>query len=606
MKTIAELVREAENNDQNGTTLISKYVDFSLRQTIEKIDAYTNSKHISGDTDSLGREKPFFNIVTAAINIWYRATDIDRKNIRFRADKSNQYVLSFLYTILLQEWMLKSKFGVFLNDWGRTLAKYGSAVSKLVEKNGELICEVVPWNRLICDPIDFENNIKIEKLYFTPAQLKQNTNYDKEFVDELCESLSTRELITGETVDNRSDYIPVYEVHGKLPLSYLTDNEEDDEVYVQQMHVISFANNKSGQFDDYTLVKGRERKDPYFIAHLAKEDGRTMSIGAVENLFNAQWMVNHSQKQIKDQLDLASKIIFQTSDGNFVGQNALTNIENGDILIYAQNQPLTQINNKPDIGAMQAFQRDWQSIGNQINGIADAMITQAKSGTAWRQTQAELQEAHSLFELFTENKGLALEEMLREYVIPFFTKKLNNSDEISAILEDHQVKQLDMMYVPNEAIRIVNQKIKDTILSGQIFDPTQQEGMIAQTEEQLRQELNKLGNQRFIKPGDIETTTWKEVLKDFEGDIEIDITGENKDLQSMMTTLTTTLQAIATNPMILQDPNAKLIFNRLLETVGGISPIEIQTAQAQPQLNLPAQPNVSRETMVGDGQAGMM
>ena len=67
--TIYELVRQAEQNDQQGNTLISKYVTFDMRENINKIEAYINSKHISGDTDSMGRDKPFFNIVTGIVNI---------------------------------------------------------------------------------------------------------------------------------------------------------------------------------------------------------------------------------------------------------------------------------------------------------------------------------------------------------------------------------------------------------------------------------------------------------------------------------------------------------------------------------------------------------
>lgn len=115
-ETIYDLVRKAEQNDQQGSTTISKYVTFDMRENIEKIDAYLNSKHISGDTDDMGREKPFFNIVTAAVNIWYRATDIDRKNIRIKASKAGDTVLSFLGTVHLQQWMRKSNFGQFLNE----------------------------------------------------------------------------------------------------------------------------------------------------------------------------------------------------------------------------------------------------------------------------------------------------------------------------------------------------------------------------------------------------------------------------------------------------------------------------------------------------------
>ena len=582
MDSLYELVKRMEKDDQFGETTISKYVSFNLRETIEKIEAYLNSKFTSGDDPT----RPFFNIVTAAVNIWFRATDIDRKNIRIKANKSEQYVTSFLATILLQEWLKKNDWGVFLNEWGRTLARYGSAVAKFVEKEGQLFSEVVPWNRIICDSVDFEKNIKIEKLWLTPAELRKNKNYDQELVKELLDNLAVRRTMDGRNKDSKSDYILLYEVHGELPLSYLTDDEKDDDEFVQQMHVISFQDKKDfKETSAHTLVRGREANDPYFITHLIKEDGRTLAIGAVEHLFETQWMVNHSQKQIKDQLDLASKLLFQTSDGNFVGQNVLTSIENGDILIHSLNQPLTQISNTPNIAAMQSFTQQWQALGNQINGISEAMAgVNPPSGTAWRLQNALLQESHSLFELMTENKGLAIEEMLRKYVIPNLRKKLNNSDEIAAILEEHQIKQLDMMYVPNEAKRRVNQKIKQTILNGQIYDPTQQSEDLAATEQELKNTLSSLGNQRFIKPSDIQSKTWKDILKDIEWELEIDVTGESADSRAVMETLTTVLQTIASNPNVLQDPTTKMLLGRILNESGAISPIELQSIQSQ---NLP-------------------
>ena len=157
--TIGSIIRKTESDFIAGTTQISEFVSFNLKENLDTIDAYVNSKHISGPTDTLGREKPFFNIVIAARNIWLRATDIDRKNIRVRPKKEAHFMLAFLTSIHLQEWMRESKFGSFLNEWGRTLATYGSAIVKFVEKDKELSAEVIPWNRLIVDAVDFENNL---------------------------------------------------------------------------------------------------------------------------------------------------------------------------------------------------------------------------------------------------------------------------------------------------------------------------------------------------------------------------------------------------------------------------------------------------------------
>ena len=584
--SVGTLVRQMEEDDQRGETNISKYVTFSLRENLEKIDAYLNSKHISGDTDSEGREKPFFNIVTAAVNIWFRATDLDRKNVRIKPTKEEHQGIAFVATILLQEWMRRETFGRFLNDWGLSLARYGSSILKFIEKDG-LTCEVMPWARMIVDPIDFENNAKIEKLWLTPSQLLKRKGYNKEMVRQLLDDLSIRETSIGQKKDNKAEYIEIYEVHGELPLSYLTGRDKDEDTYIQQMHVISYlANSNKGKgYDDYTLYAGKESKDPYMITHLIQEDGRTQAIGAVEHLFEAQWMMNHTSKQIKDQLDLASKLIFQTSDGNFVGQNALTSIETGDILIHNVNQPLTELNNTGhDITSLQAYAAQWKALGNEITGASESMMGQnPPSGQAWRLTQALLQESHSLFEIMTENKGLAIEQMMTKYVIPYLKKKMDTSDEISALLEAHQITQLDSAYVPNEARRQIINKVKKSILSGEIVDPSQMAILEQETASQLQGQLNKMGNQRFIKPSEVSDKTWKDSLKDLEWEVEIEVTGEQTDKQALITTLTTILQSIASNPAMLSDPNVKMVFNKILTETAAINPIELSTQPVQVQ-----------------------
>ena len=597
-KTVAELVREMEALDKNGVTTSSKYVTDSMRENIDRTEAYINSKHTSGDKDYMGRDKPFFNIVSAARNIWYRATDIDRKNIVVRATREKDEIAAFIGTILLQEWMKKVNFGKFLNDWGLSLSTHGSSIVKFIEKDGELCAKVMDWNDMIVDAVDFEHNIKIERFYLTPAQLKQRKEYDQEMVDKLLDATVTRKTLTGQQKDTKNDYIEVFEVHGELSMAQYKlskgeePDEEDDNEYFQQIHVLSFQATSGKDYTDYTLYSGKESKDPYMLTHLIKKDGITYAGGAVMNLFEAQWMVNHTQKMIKDQLDLASKIIFQTSDGAFSGSNVLTNIENGEILTHKGNEPLTMLNNKPDIGAMQSFKSDWQNIANQIDGISEAMQGQnPPSGTAWKLQQALLQESHSLFELMTENKGLYLIDMLTEYVIPFFKKQLDNSDEISAILEDHQIKEFDARYVPNEIIRRLNKKKIDTVLSGEIYNPEQEGTDLASIESEVKKDL--VGNQRFIKTSEISDKTWKEIFRNLEWKLDIDITGEAKDTQAVLGTLTTIFQSLMANPAVLQDENVRMVFNKILSLSNGVSPLELS-------LNKPA-PSSPQMGQVGGG-----
>lgn len=601
MSDIFEIIRKAEQNYTNGGTQISEYVSFSLKDNVDKIEAYLNSVHISGKTDSLGREKPFFNIVTAAVNAWYRATDIDRANIRIKGTKSSSHITSKLADVKSKEWMRKSGFGTWLNKWGRTLAQYGSAVSKFVEKNGELTATVVPWNKLICDSMDFYNNPVIEKHYYTPAQLRKNKILDQDEVEKLIEhSLVSRETSGGQKTDNNAEYIEVYEIHGEFEKEYLTGKEEDSDTYVQQVHICSFyQGEQEGEYVDFALYKGEEN-NPYHIAHLIEEDGRVMAIGAVEHLFEAQWMVNHNEKAIKDQLELASKLIFQTSDPAYQGKNT-HHLDTGSILYHEVNQPLTQLaNNSHDISALMSDKQAWVANGNEQTSAPDALKGNTMpSGTAARQVEALQQEAHSLFELMTENKGLALEEIWREFVIPHIKSKLNTKDEIVAVLDDVGVREIDAMYLPAKAAKIEADRIKKEMFrlaEAPITDnntPFPSPANIGETQQALLSEMKSLGNTRYFKTSEMSDKTWKEIFDGFEWDVEIEVTNEQSDKLSTLTTLSTVLSSLASMGDV---KNARLVLSKIMEETGVISPMELieftnspepQTAQPTPS---PIQP----------------
>lgn len=591
LQSVHEIIRAAELNYLQGTTKLGSHVDWSMHETIERIDAYLNSKHISGDKDALDREKPFFNIVSAAVNIWYRATDIDRKDIRFVPTNSKSVILAFVANVILQNWMNEHRYGQFLNSWGRAMARYGSAIAKFVEKDGDLIPSVVPWNRYIADPVQFDALPRIEKFYLTPAQLRRRTEYDQQAVDELIETHTTRKTLDKQQKDTMSDFIELYEVHGELDTRLLDEepdlNLEDKDIkYRQQMHVVSYVQENGsgggkGEYKDFTLFKGKEAKDPYAKDDLIEEDGRTLGIGAVEYLFDAQWMLNHTVKNMKDTLDLASKLIFQTADSSFVGRNVLNAIETGDILIHASEKPLTRIaNDKPDISALQNYGSMWQTLGQELTSTPDALRgTTMPANTPYSLGAFLGGQANSLFEIMTENKGLAIENHMRDHITPYIKKCLKHKDEIVAVLDDAGITEIDSVYIPVEAVNRYNARAKEGILSGQPvmpFDP-------AAEQQALKQETGSLGNKRFFKPSELDDMTWDELFSDFEWDsIRVEVTNEQSDKQAVLTTLSSVLQTIATNPLILQDPNARMILGAILNETGKISPIQLTTAASQP------------------------
>lgn len=579
---VPQLVEKLESDFTSGNGVqMSEYVHIDAKENIDRIYAYLNSKHISGSTDALGREKPFFNIVLAARNIWYRATDIDRKHIFAKPTKTADVIGAFLLSVKLQEWMRKEHFGQFLNQWGLVQSGFNSCVVKFVEQDNRLIPSVVPWSRLIFDQVDFDNNPVIEVLELTKAQMLER--FDKDKVEALESAHKARETLDGQRKDNKPGYYKVYEVHGLFPLSFLTGKEKDEDTFVQQMHAISLvANKKTRKNDSYTLYSGREKQSPYMLtALLPSDDGSVSFDGAVKNLFDAQWMQNHTAKAIKDQLDLASKLIFQTADDRFLGQNALYAIETGDILIHSDGKPLTQVaNNSHDVASLINYGQSWKTLANEINGISEAMMgINPPSGSAWRQTEAMLQESHNLFQQMKENRGLDIERMMRQFVFPYLKKQMKDSKEVVADLDTYGIQQIEKKYIKNAGKKLQIEQAKKSLLSGQIAEmmPTEDAEMQAQSN------LLEQGQYRFFKPSDIPTKTWKDIFKDIEWEAEVDVTGENTDKQAVYTTLNTALQ-VSANPNFQTNPTAQMIVGKLLMESSVISPLEwAQTLQEQRQ-----------------------
>ena len=583
--TIYELVRRNENNHILGNVKTSKYVFSNFYEDVSTIEAYLNSKHISGDKDSLGRDKPFFNICLGARNIWFRATDLDRKNIIAKAKKAKDRIASFLFTIHLNKWMKESCFGQYLNDWGLQLASYNSCVTKFIENSDGLHIKVIPWDKLIPDTLNFKQNPVIEILELTQDELRSNPNYDQEMVENLIEAQVTRKTIDRQSKDvNKANYVRLYEVHGKLPLSWLTGNDKDENEYVQQMQVVSFVGGKrGGQFDNFTLYSGQEKKNPYYLTQLIPAvDGSISLMGAVKTLFDAQWMTNHTIKNIKDQLDLASKLIFQTNDPAYANQNVLENIEQGQIMVYQEGKdPLGQVaNNSHDITALQNFMGQWKQLTQEVTNTPQVMQGQASSSqSAYAKEALMLQQSQQNFDIMTQNKGLALEEMFREYITPYIIKNMGNSEEITAELDAYGIDQIDKAYISSKAIKEFNRKAINAVLNDtELPSMTEEMGNV-------QNEVKDMGSMRFIKPSEVSDMSWKEYFKDFEADVEYQITDENVDKNNILTGLNGVFQTIVSMQGRPMTPQEKLVFNKILDNLGTVNPVEMQETQQQQPAN---------------------
>jgi hypothetical protein len=587
MSSIFDFVKDQRTQYRAYTIEIADGYDYSQYQTLRTIELYHNSKFETGNKDSLGREKPFYNICKFRVNVATRATDIDTKDVKVSSQASNGYTQSFILSLKNRNWMKQSHFASFLNRMGATRAKYGGVLVKKTEQKGELCLHVMQWRNMITDQVDIRSGVKIERHYYTPAELQGMASAGwRNINDAIATAQKKQEATAGKSPsrENRTpgDYIEVFEVHGVLPNSFLTPKEGQQaasaDSYSRQMHIVILDETDKEKTTGVSLFDGPEDEDPYKYLPYEEVDGRGLGVGVVEDLFEAQVWTNYSVKAKKDLLDLAGKIIFQTSDSSIAAKNVLTDIENGTILQTAPNSPITQVSNVPaSLGGIAQLMDDWDTQAQNVTSTYPAILGQTPPhGTAFRLMAALSQEASALFEYRRQEAGIFVQEMYDDWILPFQVKQTQTDKELVADLDPDELQMLSDALANTEAVKFA----KKRILSGNVVTQTDLETV----KQSVRSASMKLRRRGF--------TNFADLFEDWAGFVEVDITGEQQDKQALLSTLFQLFGAIAQNPTLLQNPTLAKIFNQIVETAG-VSPLFMQTnAQNSGQIAPPPQSDI--------------
>jgi hypothetical protein len=575
MQSVYEFVKEQRQRYLSETIEIADGYEFSQYQTLRTIELYHNSKFTSGNKDSLGREKPFYNISKFRVNVATRATDINTKDVKIESEDTDGYTTSFLLNLKNRNWMKQSNFPAFLNRFGFTRSKFGGVLVKKIEKDGELKLHVMQWRNMITDQVDIKSGVKIERHYYTPAELKDMASSGWSNIDEaIATARKSQEAQAGTTAQKQNrtpgNYIEVFEVHGVLPDCYLTPDENEapgsDDTYQRQMHIVVLDETDKDKVHGVTLFDGPEDEDPYKYLPYEECDGRGLGVGVIEDLFEAQVWTNYNVKQKKDMLDLAGKWIGQTSDSSIAAKNILTDLETGSLITTSINGTITPVNNAPiALNGLSELMSDWNTQAENVTSTYPAILgSTPPHGTAFRTVAAMNQEASALFEYRRQEAGIFIQEIYTDWILPFIVKQIKNQKELIANLEPDELEILSSAVAEHEALSFA----KKQILGGSLVHNQD----LAAIKQAAKTKAGKRARHGFSEFADL-FTNW-------EGTVDVNVTGEQKDKDKMLGYLFQLFGAIAANPAILQDKTMARIFNEIVETIGA-SPLFKQSDPAQ-------------------------
>lgn len=532
----------------------------NLKKTLKKIELYLASKFLSGNRDSQGNKKYFYNLILPQCGNATKNIDLDRKDIVVTPVRGvKDTIKAMIYKLELNYWMRKNNIGVLLNKISDALPKYGSVILKKVKNK----IEFVPLKNIIFDPAvsnrsddyDLNSPYIIEKHIYQPSELLDmaKEGWDKDCINKLIDNCNQ---------NDRS--IIVYEYYNTFSEADLGLSDKEDyvkaRVYIGQIYNKD-AKKSESPTDGITLKVEKVKKFPYKKLDYFTMEGRALGLGIAEMLFDVQERWNEMANDKALSMRLGNKQLFQTNGRTSAG-NILTDLLNGDIL-----------NVDGEIKKIDTSERNLQAYGQEeynmlyhVRSLSNAqeVLTgeQLPSRTPFRSLALQQKSAGKLFEFIRQNISMFLEEVFIEWVLPQFSKevlkkhvfKFTDPDDIEAIVE----------WTVNG---MMNEAIKDYVLSFGYF-PSEEDKEIIKTELKER----KMKNKELF--GDI-IDGWL----DFDFDIQIDISGEKSNKQAVIETGVNILQLLAQNPIAMQD-NRFMKLIRYIAANSGLDPSVIPSGNA--------------------------
>src|SRR3990167_1749309 len=501
-KNIYEMVPAEENAYRTVPITVADGYEWNMYEHIRTTVLYKNWTFKTGKDDN----KPFKNIIRPILNLHYRAEGFDVKDIVLFLNDKYKYFKSFLIRKYHELWARENAIDTFIDDLVETWVDFGGVLVKNLNKKKP---EVVKWESIaFCDQTDFLSGPFAIKHFFSPDQLKEMSSRgwgDKKNgatttindLIHLAKNEKKEPAKMGKPKRTPGKYIELYEVHGTFPEAWLEGNdyyapyEEDEENFIPQFLIIGFYKDENNQDQGVCLYKAEQPKEMFKFLPRDPVYGRALGVGAVEELFEPQVWVNYSMIHQKQILDHASKNVYQTADTAFANRNVTTDVKQGQILVYEDNKPISQIDTIPrNLVAFENSVKEWEQHARQMGAATESIMGESpSSGTPFKLQELITAESHSLHEYRKGKIATFLDEVYQDWIIPHIAQEVSKGKEFIAELDFEEMQEVLESISENLANRERNEQVLN--------------GVIPSDKEILKQEFRALysqgGNKKFLE-----------------------------------------------------------------------------------------------------------
>lgn len=547
---------------------------------------YKHGRLLSGNNE----DTPVKNITRPILNLAYRAEDLDVKDITLYIDDPDSYHLSFLIKKYHDDvFAVENNIDEFIDDAKESKIDYGGG---LVKKAKDAKPEVIDLQSIaFCDQTDMMKGPIGFKHFFNPAELldmadvgwgnpENGATCSLEDLIDKAESGKNNDKSQGVENKTPGDYIEIYEVHGVLPTSFLTDNP-DDRTYTRQFQIIGFYKLDNGEKCGVTLFRKKVKSSPLKLVLRDKIFSRALGFGGAEELFEPQVWTTYDIIRQKELLDAASKVILKAVGADLKSRypNGLKDMDNLQIIELNEGEDLGQVDTVPR--SMALFDRsmnDWQVYAQQMGSATDPLLGEPTPGQPFRAQERQVIEGKGIHEYRRGKYAKFIEEVYRDWIIPHIVEQITNGTKFLSELSTEEMLFVAERVVENEAKKYTMEKL----FNMEVVTKDEVEAFKAR----VRDDFLKAGNKRFIE-------VLKGEFKKKSVRVKVNVKSKQKDLGLMTDKLTNIFRQIFANPQgfmqVMQIPGAAKTFNELLE-YSGLSPVYYSQLMSQ---NQPQQQPVS-------------
>lgn len=564
--TIFEYIKQRETAYKLPIRLNDSW-EWSMHKHIKLSFLYNNSQLDTIKTDF----KPVKNITRPILNLQHRAEDIDVKDIQIWVNDEDKYHLSFLVKKYHDDVFIpKYDIDTYLDDLNIERIDFGAGLSK---KLYGPCPEVVALQSIVfCDQRDLlAAPIGIEHYMGPDEFLSMADNGWGDPNNGATATLEEALALWRKSDENAGKDIRVIETHGNLPLRYASDTETSNK-FVYQMFINIFYVKENGEKQGITLYTAKE-KNPFKITKRDKVYGRALGFGGAEELFEPQVWINYDMIRMQNMLDAAAVTILKATGQNsaqIAQRQKITLTDNNEIIDVGPDGDLSQVDTYPrNMALFEKSVAEWESHAQQMGAANDAIQgKQPTAGTPFKLQELVTQESHSLHDYRRGQYAKHVEEIYKDWIIPYIKKEIVNRAKFLSELSFEELQWVGERMVSYESKKAQMEFVLNN--AGVAMTPDQ----VKEFEVQAQTMFKKKGNKHFIE-------ILKGEFKDAELAVKVNVAGKQKDLAARVDKLTNVFRTILANPYMLQAPPIAKLFNQIIEA-SGLDPIDLSNFNVPP------------------------